>query len=658
LSGAFSFNAEEGACPVCKGLGTITVCDAERIVTNPEKPITSGAMDGTKTGRFYGDPHGQYIAALLTAGKKYGIDYSVPFTELGERAKETALNGCGEELFEVDWKYKRGAHVGTHKLKTTWPGFLKLVETEYFRKHDDARGDAMLELMKLKECDNCHGFRLRPEILQYKIRQKNIGEVAGMTADDALIWFTDDFTGSFETELEKQAAASLRVNICKHLEALQKAGLGYISTGRTVGTLSGGEYQRLMLAGLARAPLTGVAYILDEPSFGLHPKDTGRISDLIMELNSHGNRDIMVDHSALLAEKAQLVIEMGPGSGKDGGYLINAGSAKKILSHDHESFTLLTGKGSPGAGVKITGANANNLRKIDLEIPSGIMTVITGVSGSGKTSLLNSVIFESWSSKKPQFCKDIRGFENFTDLIYIEQPVPGTGYNATVGQRLGISEAVGKIFAGTEMSKKKKYRLSHFISGSRDSRCPECEGTGSKQVSMDFFSDVISLCERCGGTGFSDEVLEIFEDGKTVFDVLQIPFDDISGFLDTRLHGNTLKNINAILELVKKTGMGHLSCSRQLKTLSTGELQRLKLVSGLSARAGSNTLFLLDEPTGGLNPSDIMKLLSLLGELIDEGDTIVCVTHEQLLLGAASAIIELGPGGGTNGGRIVMRSGE
>ncbi|MBE0668906.1 MAG: hypothetical protein IH593_14695, partial [Bacteroidales bacterium] len=235
LSGAFSFNAQEGACPVCRGLGTITVCDADRIVTNPEKPITSGALDGTKTGRFYGDPNGQYIAALLTAGKKYGIDYSVPFMKLSESAKETALNGCGEELFEVDWKYKRGAHVGTHKLKTTWPGFLKLVETEYFRKHDDARGDAMLALMKLIECDNCHGFRLRPEILRYRIRQKNIGEVTGMTADDALIWFTDDFTGSFKTELEKQAAASFRENICEHLEALQKAGLGYIATGRTVG---------------------------------------------------------------------------------------------------------------------------------------------------------------------------------------------------------------------------------------------------------------------------------------------------------------------------------------------------------------------------------------------------------------------------------------
>ncbi|MBE0668371.1 MAG: hypothetical protein IH593_11975, partial [Bacteroidales bacterium] len=366
------------------------------------------------------------------------------------------------------------------------------VETEYFRKHDDARGDAMLELMKIKECDNCQGFRLRPEILQYKIRQKHIGEVTNMTAEDALIWFTDDFTGYFETELEKQAAASFRENICEHLEALQKAGLGYIATGRTVGTLSGGEYQRLMLAGLARAPLTGVAYILDEPSFGLHPKDTVRISDLIMDLNRHGNSVIMVDHSTLLAEKAQLVIEMGPGSGKDGGYIINAGDAKEIFIHDSESFPSTIRKGSSGEGLKITGANANNLRDIDLEIPSGIMTVITGVSGSGKTSLLDKVIYESWSSKNSQFCKYIRGFENFTDLVYIEQPVPGTGYNATVGRRLGISEAVGKIFAATDESKKKRYKPSHFISGSRDSRCPECEGTGSKQVSMDFFSDVIS----------------------------------------------------------------------------------------------------------------------------------------------------------------------
>ncbi|HUW92302.1 MAG TPA: ATP-binding cassette domain-containing protein, partial [Bacteroidales bacterium] len=253
LSSSFSFNRDEGACPVCKGLGSLTVCDEDKLVTNPEKPLIAGALGGSKTGRFYGDPYGQYVAALLTAGTRSGIDFSVPYNDLDDRAKKTAMHGFGDEVLDVDWIYKRGAHEGVHRHKTVWPGFLKLVETEYIRKHADARGEALLDLMKNIECDNCQGFRLRPEMLQYRINGLHIGEVTALTAEDALTWFSDDLNNTFESELEKQAAAAFLENISVHLEALDKAGLGYISTGRIVGTLSGGEYQRLQLAGLVRA---------------------------------------------------------------------------------------------------------------------------------------------------------------------------------------------------------------------------------------------------------------------------------------------------------------------------------------------------------------------------------------------------------------------
>jgi len=649
LSTAFSFNSEEGACPVCKGLGKLIVCDAEKLVTYPEKSLMAGALDGNKTGCFYGDPYGQYVAALLTVGSKTGMDFSIPYKELDAKALDIAMNGCGEEIFDVDWHYKRGNHEGTHKLKTSWPGFLKLVETEYFRKHADARGEAMLNLMKSQECDHCKGFRLKPEMLQYKIKALHIGQVTAMAAEDALEWFGKDFIENFSSNLEKQAAASFLDAITGRLDALLKAGLGYISTDRIVGSLSGGEFQRLQLAGLVRAPLTGVAYILDEPSFGLHPKDVMRISDLISNLNRHGNSVIMVEHAPMLLEKSDYTIEMGPGAGNKGGQIIYSGRTIEVSPEEIK----FSPKGNPGKGLSIAKANANNLQDIDVEIPSGIMTVITGVSGSGKTSLLDKVIYDSYLSGKPVCCKDISGFSHFSSLVYVEQPTQGKGHNTTTGSVLGLSEIIAKVFAEAGESKKRGYKVSHFIRGSRDGRCTTCEGTGVAQVSMDFFSDIVTPCERCSGSGFSDDVLEITLDKKTIYDALQITFSELPAFFDTHLQTKSLTQAKSILDLIEKTGLGHLTCGRSQKTLSTGELQRLKLVSGLSYKAGNNTLFLLDEPTGGLHPKDTAKLMTLFNELTEAGNTIVCVSHEPLLMASAAGTIELGPGGGKQGGKII-----
>ncbi len=642
LSTLFSFNSEDGACPVCKGLGTLIQCDPERLVTYPDKPLIAGALDGSKTGRFYGDPFGQYVAALITAGAVNDIDFSIPYRDLDQYAREIALFGCGSEVFNVEWKYKRGAHEGLHQLKTAWPGFLNLVETEYIRKHADSRGEAMLDLMKNTECSHCHGFRLKPDLLRFKIGELHIGQVTALSADEAMIWFTDFFASVFLDELGKKVALAFQENIIGRIEALQKAGLGYISTDRIVGTLSGGEFQRLQLAGLVRAPLTGVAYILDEPSFGLHPRDTRRIMDLIINLNQHGNTIIMVDHSPMLIEKSDYLIELGPGAGSLGGEVVYSGKTadRRGRTEDEETEDKRPGDGrrrtEDGVGLKINGANANNLKNIDVEISRGIMTVITGVSGSGKTSLLDKVIFGSYSTGRAMDCDTISGFENFNDLIYIEQPVPGKGHTATAGSMLGLSEIIYKLYPG-----------------SHGGGCPECKGTGHNQVSMDFFSDIISPCERCGGTGFRDEVLEILIDGKTIYDALQIPFDKLSRFFEEQVQGKSKQDGKHILELTEKAGLGHLACGRSLQTLSTGELQRMKLVSGLSGISGGNILFLLDEPTGGLHPKDVEKLLKLLNELLDAGNTLLCVTHETRLMQAASRIIELGPGGGTQGGQII-----
>lgn len=654
LSTAFSFNSEEGACPVCKGIGSLTVCDADRLVTDPEKPLTAGVMDGSRAGRFYGDPHGQYVAALLAVGKKYDIDFSLPYRELSPQAKDLAMYGCGDEKFDVEWRYKRGTHEGVHKLNTSWPGFLKHVETEYFRKHADARGEAMLDLMKNIECEHCHGYRIKPEMLTYKINEVHIGQLTSFSAEDALEWFSQKFMGTFINALEKQAAGTFYDIITSRLDALLKAGLGYIATDRIVGTLSGGEFQRLQLAGLVKAPLTGVAYILDEPSFGLHPADAKRIGDLVNDLHDHGNSVIMVDHSPLLLERSSYTVELGPGAGDEGGQIVYSGENKKIFQKDEDILTKHTNPVVQDQRLCITKAYANNLQNISVEIPAAIMTVITGVSGSGKTTLLEKVIFESHVSQRPVNCEDISGFENFSELIYVEQPTRGKASNAFAGDMLGISEVISKIYAETEESKNRKYKASYFIHGSRESRCAVCEGNGFIEVSMDFFSDVHTPCDHCGGTGFNDKIREVKIDGNSICEVLQIPFRRLSGFLKEHCKRKYMEQSRAVLELIEKTGLGHLTCGRSFKTLSIGELQRLKLVSGISANKSNHALFLLDEPTGGLYSKDIEKLILLFDELIQAGNTIVCITHAPSLISAAGRIIELGPGGGSRGGRIVF----
>ncbi|MBK7213684.1 MAG: ATP-binding cassette domain-containing protein [Bacteroidales bacterium] len=649
LSTAFSYNGE-GACPVCKGLGSLRICDAGKLISSPEKSLISGALDGSKAGRFYGDPFGQYVATLLTVGIQFGIDFSVPFRELGDKAREIALSGCGEQIFDVEWKYKRGAHEGVHHLKSGWPGFLKLVEEEYLRKHDDARGEALMELMKTVDCSNCKGYRLKPEMLQFIIGGLHIGKLTEFSTDDAIERFSKGFLENFNTELEKQAAKVLRESISERLNALQQAGLGYISTNRIVGTLSGGEFQRLQLAGLVRAPLTGVVYILDEPSFGLHPKDIKRISDLILKLNKHGNSVIMLDNSQLMIENSEFTLELGPAAGSNGGQIMYSGKTKDYQGDDKIISKQIQGK--PGEGLQIRGAYANNLQNIDVNISSGILTAITGVSGSGKTSLLEKVIYESFTSGKPVNCKGFQGAGNFSGLIYIEQSAPGTGHTATVGSKLGITDAIAGIFSTSGEAKLRGFKPPHFV-GAREGRCPACDGTGSTQVSMDFFNDIISPCERCGGTGFRDEVLEVLVDGKNIYETLQLTFDECLAFFKDNSAGKSDKRIRLILDLIQKTGLGHLSPGRSLKTLSTGELQRLKLVSGLSTDTGNNTLILLDEPTGGLHPKDIYKLLLLFTELQERGNTLICVTHEPLLMVSAQKVIELGPKGGNQGGRIM-----
>lgn len=653
LSTHFSFNRDEGACGFCAGLGTLTLCDPDKLVTDAGLSLISGAMDGSKTGKFYGDPHGQYIATLLTVGKKYNIGFNRPYRELNDSAKQIAMFGCGDEKFDVDWYYKRGNTEGTHQLQRDWPGFTGLVNEEYNRKHADARGEAMMDLMEKKKCTQCNGYRLKPEILKFQLGGMHIGALTALSAEDALQWFEQNYTALFDTTKDIQTSEKLLDGITGRLKALCKAGLGYLSTDRLVGTLSGGEYQRLQIAGLVRAPLTGTLYILDEPSFGLHHKDIERISDLVSDLKLHGNTVVMVDHSKQFIRAADRVLMLGPGAGADGGQLIAEGKPETLIPRYFEFSDVPIFTGVSGDGLTITKAFANNLQKINLTISSGIFTVLTGVSGSGKSSLLQEVIYESYLHQRPAGCENITGFDHFHGCIMVEQSIPQPGKTATIGGYLEINNVMQKLFASTKEATARKWKSSHFSRQSQDGKCPECEGTGEVVVSMDFFPDASSICENCAGKGYKEEVLNIQIDGFNIYETEQWDFPTLKIFLQQHLPEKKVQEISGIFHYLEQAGLSYLTPGRFMKTLSGGELQRIKLVKALAQMTSGTQLILLDEPGGGLHPKDITGIMKLFSGLLKAGHTLVCATHDALLLGAANHVIELGPGGGKNGGQII-----
>ncbi len=653
LSTAFSFNREEGACPKCSGMGTLTVCDPDKLITDRSKPLIAGAMDGSKTGKFYGDPYGQYVATLITVGMQKNIDFSVAASQLSKEAMHLAMYGCGDELFAVEWKYKRGNTEGVHQLKRDWPGFTGLVQEEYDRKHADARGEAMLDLMKKERCPLCKGYRLKQEVLKFTIGGMHIGALTALSAEDALQWFSHDFMSLFTDPLETLTAAKLQDNINSRLEALCKAGLGYLSTDRAVYTLSGGEYQRLQLAGLVRSPLTGTLYILDEPSFGLHPKDIARIASLIADLRAHGNTVVIVDHAKQLLAQADHLAILGPGAGEAGGQLVAEGKPAPLLSQYYNDEKQQTFAGNAHQGLHIEGAFANNLKNVSLDIPAGWFTVLTGVSGSGKSSLLHHVIYESFMAHAARNCEVFSGSEHFSGCLFVEQSVPLSTHSATISSYLEINGVLQKLFAASPESNNLSLKASHFSRQTQDGKCPLCEGSGEIVTVLDFLPDVSVACDQCNGSGWNTTSLKVKLGQYNIAEVEQLDFSRLHDFLATQLPAKKLEELKLLFNYVAQTGLSHLSASRFLKTLSGGELQRLKLVRGLISNRGSNQLIILDEPGAGLDPHDILKLKDLFSGLLAQGHSILCATHDEILASSANCIIELGPGGGKNGGRIV-----
>jgi len=658
LSTFFSFNSIQGACPECGGLGMLTLCDPSRLITNPELPIINGAMDGSKTGKFYGDPYGQYAATLKAVGEKYGIAFGLPWNELPEEGKQIALNGCGDETYDVSWEFLRNNRSGTHHFTGKWQGLLYLVNEEYTRKHADHRGESMMNVMSAMECDACKGSRLNAGALGWVVRRKNIADISSMSVSESLAFFRN-----YKEEGETPVTSALADEIIRRLTTLGTLGLSYLEVSRSAGSLSHGEARRLQLAAQTGSSLSGMIYILDEPTAGLHSRDTSRLLGYIRGLISSGNTVIVIEHEREVILAADYVIDMGPGAGSMGGMIIAEGTPAEIIRSENS----VTGKylGSQlqrqvhktrplKPGLVIRNAFIHNLKNFDLEIPSGGIICVTGVSGSGKSSLVFDLIHASWREGKVVGCSEISGFGNFGRLVSIEQRDEFNSPVAVVATYSGVLDIVRSLFAATDDALKNDFSKNHFSFLNKSSQCPECGGIGKTRISMDFMPDVYRDCEVCLGKRYLPGILEVTWGGKNIAEVLDSSVSEASVLFE----GN--KHLTALLGNLENAGLGYLKLGQPLNTLSGGEAQRLNLVKELLNQLASRfshpaSLFLFDEPATGLHFSDIENLLKLFHSLADQGNTLIIIEHDPQVICEADHIIELGPEGGSAGGYLVNR---
>ena len=665
-SSLFSFNHQHGACPACDGLGSQTVCDPARLITDPAKPLPGGALDGTKTGKFYGDPFGQYMATLQAAGTRRGIDFMQPWFELTPAAQEIAMSGTGEELYEVNWQFRRDNRTGEHHFTGPWPGLINLVNEEYTRKHADHRGESMMHLMKTAPCASCGGSRLRPEALAYRILGKNIAELSSLPVSGAV-----EFFRNLEPRLshhdDVEIAASVAAEIVCKLEFISGLGLSYLAIDRLSSTLSGGEAQRIRLAGQLGSGLTGITYVLDEPTIGLHPRDTQNLMKLIRSLQAAGNTVVIVEHDRDVILAADHVIDMGPGAGKDGGMILAEGSPQEIMLNPasvtgpylaEPAFTDKDEQGSRvsqsksrhrnlSPGITIINAYANNLKGFDLSIPSAGIIAITGVSGSGKSTLINEVIRASWETGRPVGCSSITGFDRFQRIVSVNQRTGFSSPLATPATFTGISDRIRDLFAGTEDARMAGFTKNHFSYLNKAGQCPACEGAGRIRVSMDFLSDVTTTCGKCHGYRFRDEILDCRYNGSTIGEVLGMTAAEAALFFEDQ------KILSTQLQMLEKVGLGYLQLGQPLDTLSGGEAQRLVLATELMKPGKGTVLYLFEEPSTGLHFRDIGYLLTLFHQLADQGHTLLVIEHDRDIIAHADHVIELGPEGGGQGGFIM-----
>jgi excinuclease ABC subunit A len=650
----FSFNNPFGACPTCDGLGTKMFFDPELVVPDPEKNLREGAIApwANSTSSYYR----QTLEGIL---RHFKTSMNTPWEELRQEVRDTILNGSGDQPIKIHYED------GLREYDTNKPfeGILVNLERRW-RETDSAwTREELSRYQSAHPCETCHGARLKPEALAVKIDKLNISEVAAFSIADATRWFAR--LSDTLSPKNKEIAARILKEINERLGFLMSVGLEYLTMARNSGTLSGGESQRIRLASQIGSGLTGVLYVLDEPSIGLHQRDNDRLLDTLRRLRDLGNTVLVVEHDEDAIRAADYLIDMGPGAGVLGGHVIARGKPEDVFKHkDSLTGQYMTGKMQipiPHARrepekdrqIAIVGAKENNLRNISVKIPIGLFTCVTGVSGGGKSTLIIDTLFKSASRRlmgareHPGTHDRIDGLEHLDKVIDIDQSPIGRTPRSNPATYTGAFTPMREWYAGLPEAKARGYGPGRFSFNVKGGRCEACEGDGVIKIEMHFLPDVYVTCDTCQGKRYNRETLEVKFRDKSVADVLEMTVDDAAEFF------KAVPSIRDKFLTLQRVGLGYVKVGQPATTLSGGEAQRVKLAKELSRRASGSTLYILDEPTTGLHFADIQKLLEVLHELVDQGNTMIVIEHNLEVIKTADWIIDLGPEGGDKGGRIV-----
>ena len=653
--GMFSFNNPNGACPECTGIGYLMKMDEDLIIPDKNKTLYDGVKAfGSSTMKKNETMAKMYFEAI---GKFYNVDIKVPIKKLPRWFLEKILYGTGDEEIE----FEHSSPFGTRRFKAPFEGVLPTLE----RRHSETKSQGMRDFYEMymsnSECPTCNGARLRKEVLAIKVGDKNINELTAMPINKIKEYINNlDLNNK-----EKLIADQILKELNKRLQFLIDVGLEYLTLSRSAGTLSGGEAQRIRLATQIGSGLTGVLYILDEPSIGLHQRDNDKLLATLKKLRDLGNTLIVVEHDEDTMYAADQIIDIGPGAGVHGGNVMAQGTAEEVkLVENSVTGQYLSGrkkievpktrrKSVKGKCLEVVGATEHNLKNINVKFPLGLFNCVTGVSGSGKSTLVNEILYKTvakeinGSTEKPGKCKEIRGIENIDKIINIDQSPIGRTPRSNPATYTGVFDVIRDIFAGTNEAKMRGYEKGRFSFNVEGGRCEACKGDGLIKIEMHFLPDIYVPCEVCKGKRYNHETLEVKYKGKTISDVLDMTVEEALEFF------SNIPKIKQKIQTLYDVGLGYIKLGQPSTTLSGGEAQRVKLATELSKRPTGKTLYILDEPTTGLHIADVHKLVNILQKLVDTGNTIIVIEHNLDLIKTCDHIIDLGPEGGDAGGEII-----